>query len=126
MPSRGLPAVGAVLVLGAAACSGNAEPRTLYFLHAEGVAHVSNGRTAEAQLIEGTIAYGGAQLSPEKPPKLRLHFKLGGRGQLLLEQLLVVEVGVIAVEADKFVVRAQFADLTVLQDGDPPGRGVAS
>src|SRR6266550_1142486 len=55
--------------------------------------------------------------SPALGPELQhLHFR-----QFLFQQLLVVEIGVVAVTSDEFVVGAEFDDASLVEDGDAVG-----
>ncbi len=55
--------------------------------------------------------------SPALGPELQhLHFR-----QFLFQQLLVVEIGVVAVAGDEFVVGAEFDDASLVEDGDAVG-----
>ena len=75
--SFGLSAVGAALVLGVAACSGDAEPHTTYFVHGSGELRVTGGQTAALPLRAGSVPFGAARLAPRTPPRLAFDFNAG-------------------------------------------------
>jgi hypothetical protein len=57
-----------------------------------------------------------SQANPEKAISERSDFR-----QLFFQQLLVIQVGVVAVQGEKLVVRAELNDGAAMQDCDPVG-----
>ncbi len=93
MHSSGLSGLGAALLIASAGFACRAEPGRVYFHRGDGEVHLSNGRTADARVSEGSAAYGAATLSAEKPPRLRLDFALGAWGRLWLERRAILRGG---------------------------------